>query len=460
MRQAYDQCLRLNLTTCRSLLAESNSPEAFYISSLADVLELLITEDKSKFPLYEAEHEKRINALKKISPATERSLFALAELRLQWAFVYLKFGHDFTAAWNVRQAHVIATECRKKFPGSIPIQKTSGILNVMLGSVPEKYQWILGLLGMKGSVEVGLTELEVVERQSKHLAFEAALLRLLIDGFILQETDSALAGIENVHFENPNNRLILFLGASLAIKSSLSEVAMNMLDKLKNLPDHGLPIYYSDYLLGEVYLHQGNYSKSIQAFESFTERYKGENFVKDAYYKIGVAHWLSHRSESAFRYFDLARTKGKEASEADKYAARVLAENTLPNIKLARIRYSTDGGYYNEAFRLAKSITSEELHTTRDLTEYHYRFARLLHKSGNLEDARKYYLQAIELNAQENWYYAPNACLQLGYIYAHENQVEEARKYFFKALSYKKHAYKNSIDSKAKSALEHLKKNQ
>ena len=91
-------------------------------------------------------------------------------------------------------------------------------------------------------------------------------------------------------------------------------------------------------------------------------------------------------------------------------------------------------------------------------SEYHYRFARLYHKLNQLTDAKKFYAQAIDLAGTESWYFAPNACLQLGYIFRDEGNLEEAQKYFNKAMSYKKHAYKNSIDSKAKSALAQLKK--
>jgi hypothetical protein len=56
-----------------------------------------------------------------------------------------------------------------------------------------------------------------------------------------------------------------------------------------------------------------------------------------------------------------------------------------------------------------------------------------------------------------NWYFAPNACLQIGYILQASNKDAEAKSYFQLALKYKRHEYKNSIDSKAKSALEQLK---
>jgi len=39
-----------------------------------------------------------------------------------------------------------------------------------------------------------------------------------------------------------------------------------------------------------------------------------------------------------------------------------------------------------------------------------------------------------------------------------QGKTSDAKNYFEKALTYKKHEYKNSIDSKAKSALAQLKK--
>ncbi len=459
-QKAYEHLLNLDLNGCRETIGSATEPESLYLLSLADALELLISEDLALYDRYEPRYSHRIESLKAIQPVTEKSLIAQAEIRLHWAFVYLKFGHDFTSAWNVRQAHLTVQECLRKFPQSKPILKTSGILEVMLGSVPEKYQWILGILGMKGSVETGLSQLTEVMQKQQNLAFESTLLYLLIDGFILQQTDTALQAIESIQYEQPDNRLILFLGASLAIKNSTSEMAMIMLEKLKSLPNSGLPIFYADYLLGEVYLHQGNYAKSIQAYQNFLINYKGKNYIKDANYKIGMAYWLNHRSEQARIYFDRARASGRAVVEADQYAARALEENALPNIKLTKARYSTDGGYYDEAIRLLKSIKKEELPTEKDGVEYAYRFARLYHKINSLEQAKTYYHQTIELSKNSTWYFAPNSCLQLGYIYAAEKNKAKAEQYFRQALTYRKHEYQNSIDSKAKSALDHLKHTQ
>jgi TolA-binding protein len=106
---------------------------------------------------------------------------------------------------------------------------------------------------------------------------------------------------------------------------------------------------------------------------------------------------------------------------------------------------------------MLNTIAAEkDLPSLRDQVEYYYRRARIEHKTEQLAAAKLFYRQTIDMAGDESWYFAPNACLQLGYILEAENNKTEARSFFKKALTYKKHEYKNSIDSKAKSAIARL----
>jgi tetratricopeptide (TPR) repeat protein len=326
------------------------------------------------------------------------------------------------------------------------------VLEVMLGSVPEKYQWVINLLGMEGSVEKGLNELEEVKDKSNSLHLESTLLYYLIQGYILQHNDIAVTGLHNVLHHYTDNRLSIFFRAALAIKNSQSEKALSsLLTLVEN--SIGLPIAYTYYQLGEVYLHKGEYESAIQSYQKFLSQYHGQNYVKDANYKIGICFWLNGNAAETTSYFGKAKEEGKESTEADKYASRSLAENIFPNIKLSKIRYATDGGYYDEAKKIAENVQDTELATSKERIEFRYRKARLFDKSGFINEAVKLYQETIELQGEQNWYFAPNSCLQLGYIAINKNNLKEARAHFEKALTYKKHEYKNSIDSKAKSAL-------
>ncbi|HEX8039030.1 MAG TPA: tetratricopeptide repeat protein [Chryseosolibacter sp.] len=435
-----------------AIVGDDDSAEGVYIASLAETVELLVTEDYSRFPEYEDRFLKRLDRRIRASPRAYQ--FLQAEFRLQLAFVYLKFGHELDAALQLREAYQIAASCKEKFPEYLPILKTTGMLEIIVGSVPEKYSWVLNLLNMSGSVPSGLADLGRVASSGSVLAIEARLLRALVQGFVLSDAGPALAAMMEVHGQEKSNPLILFLSASLAIKDSQSELALGLLSTLSDSAA-GIPLYYAWYLQGEAYLHKGDYLKSIRSYRWFIDHQPGQNYIKDAWYKIGLCYWLNGNENDALEVFREARNKGKEATEADKSAARSLAEKNPPNIALSRIRFYTDGGYYEEAGALLSTLTENDFATGKDKVEYYYRRARLAHKLGKPE-ATGLYDKTIAMTGLENWYFAPNACLQLGYIYQSRNEPQRAAEYFERALTYKRHEYKNSIDSKARSALAQL----
>ncbi|MBL7856278.1 MAG: hypothetical protein JNM57_01210 [Cyclobacteriaceae bacterium] len=453
--KAYELVLNLQPEEALQAIPEPRTAQELYIFGLAEAIELLITEDAEKFSAYEDIYETRIEKRAKGSDADH--LFMQAELRLQWAFVYLKYGHEFDAALNLKQAYSITEECKKKFPAYLAIKKTSGLLQIIIGSVPEKYNWVLGLLGIEGSIQTGLDELDAVRKSNSALRFEADLLFSLVQGFVFQQPEIAVQELKKLIEERPESHLTLFLGGALAIKNSQSEEALKMLSHLSE-GNQSFPLYYADYLKGEIYLHKADYLNAITSYRWFINHYTGQNYIKDAYYKIGLCYWLNGNTSDAQAMFKEARMKGKEESEADKYAARSLAETELPHVKLSKVRYYTDGGYTSEANQVINRITPADLPTKRDQVEFQYRKARLAHKTNQLDSAKFFYKQTIQRNGEENWYFAPNACLQLGYIAVAEKEKATATLYFQKALEYKKHEYKNSIDSKAKTALAQLKR--
>jgi tetratricopeptide (TPR) repeat protein len=450
--EAHRLALNLQPEEALSNVSGDSSIEAVYIASLAETLELLITEDYSRFSQYEDRLQKRLE--KKIRAAGSDVQFLQAELRLHSAFVYLKFGHELDAALHLRQAYQIAEGCRNKFPGYLPIRKTSGVLQLILGSVPDKYSWVLNLLNMRGSVPAGLAHLKKIAHSSGPLAEEGALLQALVHGFILSQPAVGLETMNEFNQELPDNRLALFLSASLALKDSQNELALNLLKRLA-ASTAGIPLHYAHYLTGEAYLQKGEYLRAVSSYRWFIENQRGDNYIKDAHYKMGVCYWLEGANKDALVCFQDARNKGKEATEADKSAARALSDNDPPDVVLSKIRYLTDGGYYIEAGELLSTISAGDLQTKKDRVEFLYRKARLAHKTKKPE-AIDFYKQAVKLNGQEEWYFAPNACLQLGYLYQSLNRKKEAEEYFERALTYRRHAYKNSIDSKALSALAQL----
>ncbi len=458
LQKAHYLILNLQTDQAYSLLVHA-SPRAnefhkMYLTSLCETVDILITEDEKKFEMVEAHFRERIAYLETLADGPEKS-FLEAELNLQRGFNYLNLGQELNAVLSIRKAYNVTQECLRKYPAFIPIKKTSGVIQVMVGAVPDKYHWFMALLGMRGSVVTGQKQLEELRLSKSSLNLEATILYFTIKGYINQQFDEASKGFEDYLKVQPGNRLLLFLGVTMLVKNSQCEEALKLSQTLDQHPE-GLPMFYIEYQRGEILISKGDFTAAILAYQKFINNFRSSSLKKDSYYKISLCYWLMNKPDIAKQYFEKAKKTGRDVAEPDKYAARQLAENQFPNPKILRVRFLTDGGYYREARDVLQTILLGDLITLKDQTEYYYRKARLAHKTGELPVAKLFYQQSIDMAGENPWYFAPNSALQLGYIAQTQKDKVLAKKYFEKALSYKRHEYKNSIDSKAKSALDQL----
>ncbi|MEJ0030775.1 MAG: tetratricopeptide repeat protein [Bacteroidota bacterium] len=429
--------------------------QTMYVRSLCETLDVLITEDEEKFQKIESNFRDRLKYLSGLTPSAD-ALFLQAELNLQRGFNFLNLGQEFNAVWAIKSAYNLTQECLKKYPDFIPIKKTSGVIEVMIGSVPDKFHFFMSLLGMKGSVVTGQNQLQQLRESQSSLNIEANLLYFTIKGLINQQIDEAQKGFTDVLKNDPDNKLALFLAVNMMMKNSQSEEALKLIRTLDANPD-GLPVYYIEYLRGEILLEKADYVNSILAYQKFITNYKSQNFKKDSYYKISLCYYLQGKPDLAKANFEKAKATGRDVAEPDHHADAQLKDGAFPNAKILKVRLYTDGGYYKEAKETFQTITPVDLKTKKDGVEYYYRKARLAHKTNDVSAAKIFYQQTIDMSGDSQWYFAPNSALQLGYIAQASHDYTLAKKYFEMALTYKKHEYKNSIDGKAKSALEQLK---
>jgi tetratricopeptide (TPR) repeat protein len=460
LESIYKLAINLQTDQARALLNKITDKERelykIYLQSLCESLDVFIGEDAEKFLLMEKNFKTRVKYLESL-PESAETLFLRAELALHKGFNQINLGQEISAVFAIRQAYNLTEECLKKYPSFIPIKKTDGVMQVMVGSVPDKYHWFISLLGMKGSVTKGQKQLNELRTSPVSLNLEATIVYYAVKGLINQQIDEAAKGLSEKLKTDPNNRLVMFLAVNMLVKNSQSEDAFNL---IQNLDAHntGLTLPYIEYIRGEILMQKNRYQEAIAAYQKFIRIYKADSFKKDATVKIALCHYLDGKSSQAITYWEKAKETGKVKYDPDISAASFLAEKPFPNEKILKTRIYTDGGYFDEAKTVFQTIKLSDLKTYKEQVEYYYRKARLAHKTNDISAAELFYTQTIDMIRDNPWYFGANAALQLGYIYQAKGNTKDARFYFEKALSFKKHEYKNSIDSKAKSALEQLPK--
>ncbi len=460
--KAYSALIDLNVQKAGDQLNEfreagGHHPFEWYIASLNTTAKLLTTGEKEDYLSQRELEDNYLNLARRLEDNDPYKLFLVSEIKMQWAFVKLKFGDEISAMWNLRQVYFVSKRALIKYPDFLPLYKTHGFLQALFSGVPKKYQWIIKLLGINPDMEEALRLLKHSDTEDNPVHPESLILTALINAYYYNDFKDALSVCDLLFEDHPESALIRLVYASILVKDSNDAYAIKVLSGLQaNQPGY-LPIPQRHYLLGEIYLHRGNYRASIDEYDRFLNMQKGEDLIKDAHYKIAMCYWLSDNETMAKKEMETAAASGETKTEIDNYANYMIRSNSLPDKQLLKARYYTDGGYFQKADSVLIHIDPVHLDHYADRVEYNYRKARLFHKTGNISGAIEYYKKTIELQGNGNWYFAPNSCLQLGYIYMEKNPGN-ACFYLRKVLNYKFDNYQHSIDEKAKLALKKVQK--
>ena len=460
-RRVYADLQKLKNLSIQRLPDDIAAPGVrIFLDDYADMLTLVTSDDDRLFDQLSDRENDRLDRLKKMDDTSPWQRVVQAEVRLHWAFVKLKFGREVSASWDVIRAYKLLSENQKRFPQFLPTYKSLGTLHVMIGSVPEQYAWVAGLLGLRGTIWQGQQELQRAQPDAL-FGFEARLIDLMIRAYVLKFTDADGQNLQRLIRENGDNLLLHFFGATIEQKMSHSEQALAYLTTRPTGTDYR-PLPVIDNILGDIYLQKGRYTIAEGHFNQFLRTYKGQNFLKDSYYKLFLCSWLSNQPDAqAHPFLDTVRSVGRTTVESDKaahkFAEAYLKRGVSPNQKvLMRARLASDGGFTDSALAYLKPYHEARFVSVTERAEYNYRLGRIHQRRNDLNAAIPYFSRALALSETDQLSFGATAALQLGYIYQGKNDRLKAKSFFEKALSFRHHEYKNSVDNKAREALNSL----
>ncbi|PWK26247.1 tetratricopeptide repeat protein [Arcicella aurantiaca] len=464
MQKAYSEIIKTKLSLGRAILDndKSNNGVKIYLKSYADLVQLLITEDKVFYEQFIDNQESRLGFIEKIDKKSPYNRFIQAEIHLHTAFVKLKFGHEVKGSWEIIKAYKLLEANAKEFPDFLPNQKSLGLLHILIGSTPENYQWVANLLGLRGNIKQGLAELQNVISKDPVFSDEAQLIDYLIHAYILKFTPKKLTEFQEFINQNSDNQLFTFFGITTLMKEGRSEVALSILENRKTDKNY-LAFPFLEYLKAEIFLQKGQYQTASKLYQNFLLKYKGFNFLKDTYYKLFLCYWLNNEDVKGIFFLEKVKIVGGNIVESDKSATK-FAENFLTKKSqrpiaqkiLMKARLAFDGGYYDKALVFLEPYSETSFDQIADRSEFNYRKGRIFQKLNNLVQTIPLFERAIVLSENQNISFGASSALQLGYIFQSKNEKLKAKKYFEKAISYKKHEYKNSVDNKAKAVLNEM----
>ncbi len=457
LQNAYSELCKLKVQSAKQLLAKepANNGIRIWLEDFADMIVLFASEDEKEYERLSDNEDKRLDLIKDLDEDSPYNKFVQAEIKLHWALVKMKLGHETKGGFNAISAYKLLEENRKRFPNFTANYKNLGVFHVMIGSVPENYKWVTKLLGLKGGIQQGLKELNIAVND-KIVGKEAKFYQLFIQSNVLTLDDNERQDLSQFVTNNPDNLAISFLGVSILLRNNKSEMAQKV---LQNRPSGAayisMPIF--DLYQAEILFNKGNYSPAIQYYQSYLKNFRGNSFLKDVNFKLFLANWLTNNPDKALNHLAKIPNVGKKFSETDIIAQNFYEQfqktKAFPNKNLVKACYAFEGGHYTEALAFLDDLEEDSFTSQIDKANFNFRKASILQKMNAQTQAIPFFERAMALCAGQNCHFGASSSLQLGYIYQQRNDKPKARLSFERAIAYKKHEYKNSIDNKAQAAL-------
>jgi len=463
-RQAYNDIIALRFDDARALInnekrANPQNLYTIYLENSIDFLTLFMNENKSCYHKIEERENDRLDLLDRLPDNNPHKQYLKANINLQWAIAKLKFHDYLSSALGIRRSYLLINENTQQFPDFKPQQITLGVLHIIIGMIPDQYQWILSLISMEGTVPQGEQELyNILDQADNDDSLQYLQSEIL---FYLGFTEMNL-GLDKTKKKTlmsrlapcaKHNLMLTFLNANMLARSGYNDSALQLLDSALLWKGY-YSFYYLHYLKGEYRLRKLD-SGAMTDYKYYTAHFPGVNFIKDALRKAGWCYLIQGDTSGYHEMMEKVLQFGATIVDADKEADKEALSAKIPNVALVKARLLFDGGYNMEARQVLKNADNS-LFRGEDYLERLYRLGRIEQKSNHFKSAKNYYINTIEKGKSSSRYFAGNAALQLGNIFEMEQNYPMALKYYQISRNLDFDEYETSIKDKAKQGIKRI----
>ena len=466
-RRIYNDILSLKLDGARAdlentLLADPGNGIYYLLENYHDLLETLILDDIEIFNRHKSAWQNRIKELKKGPETSPWYRYCQAEVMLQWSVLEYKYGNWWQSFNNVHKAYGLLSKNEKDFPEFMPTYRSLGLIHAFMGtiSMSKSMRWIVKQLsGMYGSIEEGMSEmnrvLDYAESNDYVFADETRVIYAYMLIHVKNEEEMAWSVVKSIQGPASDGLLSSFVKADMALMFGKLDDCIETIDQAPNGNEY-LQFNFLDLMKGLALLYSES-DQAEQALKSFLAKHKGNSLHFTANQKLAW-YYLIRGDESLYKYH-IAKCSDKKLellAGRDKEARREALSGQVPDPVLLKARILFDGRQYELGIALLDQYEMEDFNETNKL-EYGYRLGRLKQGAGYNEEAILNLSETYTKGLSTSSFMVCNAALQVGLIYEKMREIKLAETWLKRALAHRPDSYKNSLHSKARTALKRMK---
>lgn len=365
------------------------------------------------------------------------------------------------AASNGNDGYRILTALIEKYPEYYDAYMGLGLYKVALGFVPDKFKWLLSLIGFDGNIKDGVRLLNISREKGKYTKVDS---KVFLSIFSLREKEdfdqTALNYSEDLINEYPQSPVFRVFYSSLLLQFGYNDKAIENANRSLELNTRSFKneIEKSSYaVLGTAFFRINDYDKSIQYLEKYMTYVNPEDRYNVYLFTLGVAYELSGNRSAAIDKYTKVRNNfiDERDGELDKFFYRYSREkikeplNTFDSLLIAGMNLR-ESLKFDEAVRLYEEIPGKGLlqkYNTNDYKLKYYFDAGLAYSyADNNKKAIEQFNKCIALSPDNETWLVPHSYFELGKIYYREGKKDKAEEMFEEIYEYDDFDFESFLD--------------
>ncbi len=429
--------------------------KGFFYQSLLYFYKALPSRNEIYFEKYMMLSDNVIEKAEDILDENENDLDALYYMGLSYSYrswLMLSLNKSLLkAASNGNDGYRILTSLIEKSPDYYDAYMGLGLYKIALGFVPEKFQWLLSLMGFDGNLAEGRN---LLYKSLKNGVYSKTESKVFLSIFSLREKEDndlqALNFSRELTEQYPDSPVFKVFYSGLMLQHGFSEEAVLIANNALNINNNSLQdeiIKSANAVLGTAYFRLNDFQKAILHLEEYMKLVNTEDRYNVYLFTLGISYEITGKRDVALNKYKNVRNNfiNEPDGELDKFFYRLalqkikepLNEFELKLIKALNLRESNNPqkavNIYNE---IIDSKMTEKYNSDDDLVRLYFDIGVAYNYLKDTDKAIENFNKCLRLKPQSEIWIVPHSYFELGKIYNRKGNRDLSKDMFESIFDY------------------------
>jgi|GEM_PF-928149 len=448
-----------------------NDLRGFFYESLIYFYKALPTRDEESYNKYIELTETVIDKAEKLLEKNENDYDAMYYKGLSHSYVSLLMlslnKNLLKAASNGNDGYRILSTLTEKKPDYYDAYMGLGLYKIAIGFVPEKFQWLLSMIGFDGNINEGINYLKKSLTNGRYTKTDS---KVFLSIFSIREKEDedrqALDFSKELTESYPESSVFKVFYASLLLQYGKTEDAIAIADlalKQNKNSFQGEIIKSSNALLGTAYFRLNDFQKATEYLEVFMKYVNPEDRYNVYLFTLGVSYELSGNRQKALEKYKMVRDDfvNERDGELDKFFYRFAQEKIKKplrdfDIKLVTAMNLRESFKFDEALSVydqlvetyinVNTVSTKKSVSDDDLIRLYYDIGVTYTYKKSNEKALEYFNKCIKLNPENERWLVPHSYFEIGKIYSKQKNKKKSEEMFEAIYNYDDFDFKSFLE--------------